>query len=332
MTPKQSTSYERAFIIRCAPSYNSQLDQVREGEIMIGWSKTTDELLEPSLTRNEFKPILIKHYNGYAENGRSLGQATGYLWRFIREMQIGDLALIPTRGAFYLAEITSDAYSDEHYMDTDSVIRRKVKLLSEDPISRSVCPNGLVSRLKYQGTCVSASDLIDQVLIGYQRHLNDSKPSYQDELRDELKIQVSNFLKSDSNLLNSDSMEYLVRDLMGALGADEKIIVPKSKYPKGTDVDVIALFHKLQTAICIQVKKHDHSTGTHSIDQILKGLPLVEEEFNYGTQGWVINTGNFDESADALAKAEKIRLINGDELAEMILDAGLERIFMNSND
>lgn len=322
---------KQAFVIRCAPSYNSRLDEVvNDNEIMIGWAWTKDELLDPALNRNGFKKIIVKHYPRYAKKSRSLGQAAGYLWRFIREMQIGDLALIPTSGAFYLAEVTGEVYCDESRVEADTAIRRGVKLLSDIPIPRSLCANGLISRLKYQGTCVSATDRLEQVIQAFERHRTGMKPSYQEELREELREKVSAFLRSDSNLLNSDSMESLVHDLMGAIGAEECLIPSKSRYPVGTDVDVIAHFHKLQTTICIQVKKHNESTGSHSIRQIVKAIPHIEEEFNYQTQAWVVNTGEFNEEARELAETEKIRLINGDDLAEMILDAGLERIFLNS--
>ena len=74
----------------------------------------------------------------------------------------------------------------------------------------------------------------------------------------------------------------------------------------------------------VQVKKHKGVTDEWAIQQI-KAYMTNHIYDDYHTQMWVISScEKFSEKALNEAEAAGVRLINGNEFARMILDAGLE--------
>jgi predicted Mrr-cat superfamily restriction endonuclease len=318
---------KQAFIIRCAPSYVSRVGEMFENnQIVIGWSETESLLFDPDLDRDGFKEILKIKYPNYINNSYSLGQGTGYLWRFIREMQIGDYAIVPIPKAFYIGEVTSNLIFLPDNINEDTAIRRNVKWLNYGkPIPREYCSAGLVSRLKYQGTCVGATDLINEIESALETAKKGDSPSFKEQLNDILIQEVHALLKSDKAYLDSNKFEKLVRELMIGLGAKTSEIPPRSKYknPKA-DVDVIADFITLGLQIYIQVKKHKESSDKFAVEQLIEAMKIDNPDGSKPIFGWVITSSEFNDEAVKLATDNGIRVINGDELAEMIVAVGLD--------
>lgn len=320
---------QQAFIIRCAPSGVSRLKELyAKNQIVIGWSHTKDNLFDFSLNRPQFKKRLKELSHPYYENNPySLGQATGYMWRFIREMKVGDLAIVPIPRAFYLGEITSDLIFLDDKVDEDTAIRRNVKWLNDrKPIQRDYCGAGLISRLKYQGTCVSATDLIEDIERAIESSKKKRKPSFKNQLNENLKQIVGEFLVSKDAYLDDRKLEKLVKDLMYALGATTSEIPAKTRYKNSiADVDILANFVHLGLQIYVQVKKHKQESGEHAVNQIIEAIKIDNPDSSKPIFGWVVTTGKFTEKAENLANKNGIRVINGDDLAEMIVTVGLDK-------
>ena len=104
-----------------------------ENEIMIGWSKA-EGLIDEALTRDEFREIIHKQYFSSDENKRRSGQVAGDLWRFIREMNIGNYVIVPTDEGFYIGKVAGPAYYDEMRIFNDTAYRRKVEWLNKKEI------------------------------------------------------------------------------------------------------------------------------------------------------------------------------------------------------
>lgn len=321
------SSNKQAFIIRCNPNGINKSEEVREeSQIVIGWAQTKNKLLDLSLDREGFKKNLKDHYEYYVDNSYSLGQATGYLWRFIREMKIGDYVLVPISKAFYLGEVRSDVMFLEEKVGEDTAIRRNVEWLNEGlPILREYCSSGLTSRLKYQGTCVSATDLLDHIKQALEDFNKGNPPTFKHQLHGEIKGKIAELLVSNQAFLNDRKFEELVRQLMLALGATSSEIPSKAMYGMSkADVDIIADFIHLGLQIYVQVKKHHGTSDETAVQQIIEALKIDNPDGTKPILGWVINSASFSEKAESLANANGIRVINGDELAEMILSVGLD--------
>lgn len=319
---------KKAYIVRCAPSYISRVDEVLEKkQIIIGWSHTKDELFDKSLTRYEFKQKLENIYTDYKKNPYSLGQATGYLWRFIREMEIGDYAIVPIPKAFYVGRIVSNVKFLPEYLDNDTAIRREVEWLNEGkPVMRDFCCAGMVSRLKYQGTCVGASEFIEDIENSLILAKENKTPSFKNQLKENLKKEVSELLISKEAYLDDRKFEKLVMELMEGLGAKTSSIPSKSRYGSNiADVDVIANFVHLGIQVYVQVKKHSNESDEYAVKQVIEAIKHDNTDGAIPIIGWVITSANFSEEAERLANNNGIRVINGEELSEMIISVGLEK-------
>lgn len=320
---------KQAYIIRCAPSGVNRLEELLvENQIVIGWSKTKDILFDQSLNRDEFKQKIKEIYHPYYEdNPYSLGQATGYMWRFIREINIGDYAIVPIPKAFYLGQVTSDPICLTNKVVEDTAIRRNVIWLNETkPILRDYCGSGLISRLKYQGTCVGATDLLEDIELALKASKKKRRPTFKNQLNENLKQRVATFLTSKSAYLDDRKFEKLIKDLMLALGATTSVIPAKSRYKNSiADIDILANFVHLGLQIYVQVKKHKESSDEYAVQQIIEAIKIDNPDNSRPIFGWVVSSGTFTESAQNLADQNGIRVINGEDLAEMIITVGLDK-------
>jgi HJR/Mrr/RecB family endonuclease len=239
---------------------------------------------------------------------------------------MGDFAIVPIPKAFYIGEVTSDLIFIPDKIDEDTAIRRNVKWLNNGkPIPRDYCSAGLISRLKYQGTCVGATDLIEEIESALVIAEKDAVPSFKKQLNDKLIQEVHMLLKSDKAYLDNDKFESIVKELMVGLGAKTSKIPPKSKYKDtNADVDVIADFIHIGLQVYIQVKRHKELSDKTAVIQIIEAMKIDNPDGTKPIFGWVITSSEFNDEAVKLASDNGIRVINGDELAEMIVAVGLD--------
>lgn len=155
---------KKAFIVRCSPSGNRQVEYcLRENQVVIGWSYTKDMLLKNSLRRDDFKRIIENVYN--YNNSHKLGRATGILWRFIQEIQIGDYVILPDLHSFYVGEVLEITKYHKEDLESDLAIRRSVKWLNDcRPISKgNHLSQGFKNKLNNEWACLSVSEFIEEI-------------------------------------------------------------------------------------------------------------------------------------------------------------------------
>ena len=177
---------KKAFVLRMNIGKDISVKGVESGEIIIGWSYA-EGLIDEKLTRWEFREILHKTYAGPGDNYRASGGWAGSMWRFIREMNIGDLVIVPSGNSFYIAQVEGPARYEKQFVADDTAHRRKVKWLNnKEPIPRKYAKSALQSRMKAYQTCVDATDLIDEIedVIAYAS--KDDKLNFAQELRQNL--------------------------------------------------------------------------------------------------------------------------------------------------
>jgi len=128
--------------------------------------------------------------------------------------------------------------------------------------------------------------------------------------------------------LNDYGFEKVVANILEALGGKDVRIVARSK-DKG--VDVLAEFSVAKTfafTLGVQAKHYQSSppVGAWVVEQLVEGM-----DAEGATIGWVATSGTFDAEAEsrrdelAAEKGYQIELVDGDQLAAMIVDSGLER-------
>ena len=82
---------QQAFVLRISPNgIDGVPEALASNQIIIGWAEAKG-LLNENLSWEKFRTIVSDTYYADQENMRKAGAASGHLWRFIREMNIGDL-------------------------------------------------------------------------------------------------------------------------------------------------------------------------------------------------------------------------------------------------
>ncbi|HEX7126499.1 MAG TPA: restriction endonuclease [Thermodesulfobacteriota bacterium] len=301
-------------------------DALRSDQIIIGWSEAA-ELLDPSLEWEAFRDVVRKRYYRTERNPRKAGNAAGHLWRFIREMKPGDLVVIPYGAEFYVAEVTSPATHDPNLVDDDTAFRRKVKWLNDKrPIPRGLARSSLQSRMKIQGTCAWATDVLEEIKDCLALALGSKAPTFDTDLHDRLVREALQEIRSGR--LNDFGFESLLKRVLEGLGAEEVRIIPRAQ-DKGADL--LATFRvagafRLRVAVQAKHYRPEPPVGADVVDQLIKGIEAESAEL-----GKVVTSGTIADSAVQRAaeyyedKGIKIELVDGLQLATLIVEHGLSR-------
>ena len=317
---------KRGFVLRMKDHVPEALEK---NHLIIGWG-TAKGLLNPELEWEEFREIISKEYYPNAENLRPAGNAGGHMWLFIRVMVVGDLVVVPYGSEFYVGKVDGDAFYDEN-VDEDWAYRRTVKWLNDKrPIPRAFARSALVSRMKTQGTCADATDLVEEIEDCLEIEKSDTKPSFVTDLKNRLIKETLDELRSGR--MDDYGFERLIATVLRGLGAIvEPEIVPRSK-DKG--IDIYATFLVAGTfrqVVGIQAKHFQPKppVGADVVRQLIRGIENGREPV---TLGMVITSGEF--SPEAAAEAERyaqgggisIELVDGEQFAGLIVEHGLDKV------
>jgi len=317
---------QQAFVLRMSPS---GIDRVPEAltsnQIIIGWAEAK-RLLNENLSWEEFRSIISDTYYADESNLRRAGAAGGHMWRFIREMNIGDLVIVPYGSEFYVAEVSGPATYDESKVEEDTAYRRKVNWLSDKkPIPRIFAKSALISRMKTQGTCAYASDLLSQIKECIEIAKTGSKPTFQGDLQSRLVRETLDEIRSGR--MDSFGFENLIHDVLVGLGADEARVIPRSQ-DKGADI--VATFKvagAFRQVLAVQAKhwQPEPPVGKDVVEQLIRGI-----EAESANLGMIVTSGTLSEEAVSFAeqffedKGIRIELVDGEQFAKLIVEHGIK--------
>lgn len=316
---------QQAFVLRIAPSGIDKVPEaLSENQIIIGWAKA-EGLLDINLTWEQFREIIRNTYYIGEDTLRRAGGASGHMWRFIREMNKGDLVVVPHWSEFYIAEIEGPAIYVAEKVADDTAYRRPVKWLNDNkPIRRDLAKSALISRMKTQGTCAYATDLLDEIKECLQIASSGKIPTFQTDLQSRLVRETLNELRMGR--MDSFGFERLIQTVLTGLGAYEVRIVPRGQ-DKGADI--LATFRvagAFRQVIAVQAKhwQPEPPVGKEVVEQLIKGI-----EAESANLGMVITSGAISDEATATAekyfeeKGIRIELVDGEQLAKLIVENGI---------
>lgn len=282
------------------------------------------------------------------------------IWRFLHEMKPGDRCLVPSYKAFSIYEIASEPelirevdavdlktwnkkpvekkdnflFVDNNRVDLGFF--RRVKLHQEAKnISRAdYADRALTARMKIWVTNEDISDLEKSINTAVSHH-KERKPLslYSPIMEQAGKIVLENIYKE----LTPEKFERLVAWYFRKIGASEaSILKTRKKAREGVaDADVIATFESIKTLVYAQVKFHAPNSETNewALEQIEEYCEnqRLDDDDDYSKIYWVVSTAkNFSEACVNRAKETRqeermsLSLINGEEFARLLIDAGLE--------
>lgn len=319
----------KAFVLRIIPSGIDRVPEALEtNDVIIGWSKAQG-LLDTNLEWDQFRQVVHdQYYSGYDNFSRS-GSAAGNLWRFIREMGEGDRIVVPYGDEFFVAKVTGPARHDEEKAPSDTAHRRAVKWLNAgESIPRRYARSALQSSMKYRGTCKEATDLIEEIEEVVSSVGKAEAPSFEKDLRLRLIDQTLEEIRSGR--IENFGFERLIKTILVSLGAAEARIIPRSE-DKGADIVAnfsLAATFKLTLAVQAKHFLPEPPVDPEVVDQLVRGMEAEETDF-----GWIATSGTFSEEA-VKRKAEveekhsfRIELVDGEQLAAMIVEGGLQEVY-----
>lgn len=240
-------------------------------------------------------------------------------------MNKGDLVVVPYSSEFYIAEVEGAAMYDLNKIGMGTAYRRPVRWLNDKkPIRRDLAKSALISRMKTQGTCAYATDLLDEIKECLQIAASGQTPTFQTDLQSRLIQETLKELRSGR--MDSFGFEKLIQTVLTGLGAQDARIVPRGQ-DKGADI--MATFHvagAFRQVIAVQAKhwQPQPPVGKAVVEQLIKGI-----EAESANLGIVITSGTISDEATDTAekyyneKGIKIELVDGEQLAKLIIENGI---------
>ena len=310
-----------AFIFRISEFKRRSVKLALENDrLYAGWSRS--DLTNPLLNFADFKEKILEVNDFKPEETRRISQTAGNIWRFIREIEIGDYVIVPDSKCFYVCEIIGPVEYIEKDKEFDGAHQRRVKWLNnKKPISRNRAPAKLQLRMKAHHTCTRASEFVNDI----NEMLIHPNASFDDDL--ERKLIELTHKELTNGRMNDWNLEKLVKKLIDNLTNSNSEIIPR-KDDKGADIiSTVGIGDIGEYTLAVQVKHHDQSinaTKNEVIDQLIEGMN-AEGAFI----GWVVTTGEFKENVEIYKSQKeeesgyKIELIDGKRLAEIIIRNGI---------
>ena len=321
-------SIHRAYVLRMTLGGKNRIDEaLDENQIMIGWS-IIPNLLDAGLSRNDIRALIKKNLYPNDKDYSKAGADAGEVTRF-REMNNGDLVVIPQPKQFYVAQISGDAFYLRDRVPEDTSYRRPVKWLnSKQPIPRIHARAFLQSRMKYQRTLVEATDLIEQIQETLASAKSGLIPSFGRSLRGNLIKRTQEEICSGH--MNDRSFETLIASVLKSLGGEDVHIVGRN-VDKGIDITaVFPVANAFKLRVGVQAKHYRPESGPvpeSRLQELIRGMKAEEVDL-----GIFITSGIFSE--DFLKRVDeekrlsglKIETIDGEQLASIIVENGIRKI------
>ena len=316
---------QQAYILRISPSGIDQMSEALSSEqIIIGWSNAAG-LLDTKLSWEEFREIIRNEYYKNEASLRKAGAAAGHMWRFIREMNKGDLVVAPYGSDFYVAEVIGSATYNKDKMTDDTAYRRSVKWLADKkPIPRSLAKSALISRMKIQGTCASASDLIEEIKECVNLLKLGEKPTFQTDLQKRLVKAALDELRDGR--MESFGFENLIKDILLGLGAEDARVIPRSQ-DKGADIVATFLVAgAFRQVVSVQAKhwQPEPPVDLDVVNQLISGIEVESADL-----GMIITSGTISDEAVKAAekfyeeKGIRIEMVDGEQFSKLLVEHGI---------
>ncbi|UEQ85944.1 hypothetical protein [Rhizobium sp. AB2/73] len=152
------------YAYRLKPSNNNQVKNLLDdGQIAIGWSHA--RVVDDTLTKEDVRREISRRYPRIEAEGK-LTKDTNQVWRFLRELQIGDIVIVPDGDdVHFLRVIGHPVFLEDKIEKEDTAIRRDVVRVIPTPVNRSDLPAAIRNKLNFRGLAsVKLDPVKDEVL------------------------------------------------------------------------------------------------------------------------------------------------------------------------
>lgn len=285
---------------------------LKKNRIALGWEKMGD-LSILAANREAFKDAVAKVFPAYAQ-GRIPNNA-GQLFRFVHEMQVGDLVAYPSKRdrRIHLGRISGgyvyDSKSEPGYPHT-----RSVQWLKDVP--RTYFSQGALYEIGSAMSLFSIKNYADEFRAAIEGTTKAPAPVAGDEtvaaVAADIEETTQDFvLKQLAQELKGHPFAAFVGHLLNTMGYRTRVS------PEGPDggIDIVAHRDELgfePPIIKVQVKSTEGTTGDPEVSALYGKV-------GPGEHGLFVALGSFSTKAIAFAKSKSnLRLIGGEDLVELI--------------
>ena len=291
----------------------------REHKLTIGFSavassKAARQAMEQG-NYNAFCAAYTQVYKGDIERLKN------GLWRFVVEMSIGEIVVVPFPYGFLICRVQGNAVVCNRG-ELDLGWEREVEILAKCSPREDYAKARLLSRMKCQQINLYITDLADEVEEALDRKQNNAPIDLVGNMSKELHKQLEEYCKPEK-------FEEYVASYFKSLGATVEVLA-KNYSDKHGDCDVEAVFPALRLTISVQCKKHTDTTDDWAVRQIsdyadTDSRNRKERDANWTYAYWVVSLADkFTNEAYRLAQEKCITLINGSDFCRMLLNAGIK--------
>lgn len=149
---------------RLAPSgVDRVVELLEDSQMAIGWSELDEQdIVDSCLTKELLRQKLTILYPQLAARGR-ITHGTNQVWRFTRELKIGDIAIIPHSGEAHFLRVAGEPIYLRDKVKDDTAIRRDIIKLKT--IAIADLPDAIQEGLVFRGhASVTLAHIKDAVL------------------------------------------------------------------------------------------------------------------------------------------------------------------------
>lgn len=286
---------------------------LKKKEIGVGWPNLTD-LTQLAPTRDAFRAAFEAAYPR-AKPG-AIPVNTGQLYRFVHEMQVGDLVVYPSRGdrQVHIGRVTG-TYHYQPTLEPAYPHQRPVVWLKAVP--RTTFTQGALYEIGSAMSLFQVKNYVDefrQVLEG-----NEAAPLVEEDetvglVAEEIEETTHDFImKTLLQELKGHPFAQFVAHLLNTMGYQTRVADPG---PDG-GIDIIAHRDALgfePPIIKVQVKSGQGSSGGPEVASLYGNI--APDEF-----GLFVTLGTFTPAARNFAAGKSnLRLIDGKSLVNLVLD------------
>lgn len=321
---------------------------VGESKVAVGWSRVNFTSYSEDMD-GLIKKIDDSYYEGEDVDSRARGRQLGQVKR-LAGIENGDVIVVPAYKSFYLGYATGERIYDEDYMEDDLANQLIVDFKKDENgkpmvFAREGKNTALMSKLRARGFTIleingqRMEEQIDNLLRAERDYSEGNRiAGIEAEKSKEFQIKLREALENyNQTSLSAGGMgfEELIKKLMESDGYETTILARNNGGSGVADADILAIkkssiSSEFTSAHYIQAK-HYRRGSSKGINQIVAKKQQVLEQGDMGNDTnitanpqniafYLISSGSFTKETREIAERHDIILIDGERLAEMLID------------
>lgn len=287
---------------------------LQKKRIALGWAKMGN-LSELTPNRDAFKTRMADCFP--ESKPGAIPVNAGQLFRFVYEMQIGDLVVYPSQrdSQIYIGQVTGD-YQYNSTVESSYPHQRSVKWIH--PLSRTHFTQGALYEIGSAMSFFQVKSYAEEFIAAWEgkaaaEPISVTKDESAQVVAEQIEQTTRDFIKKQlAAKFKGHPLSHFVAHLLNTMGYETQVS------PPGSDggIDIYAYKDKLRLSpmVKVQVKSGDETVGSPTVQQLSGSVE--PNEF-----GLFVTLGSYSKAAlDFATRKSNLRLIDGQQLIELILE------------